>query len=189
MRGQPKNPSVVKKYTRLGSRAVLHAMRWGFLAIGTVTASSVLFIYLFRVNESIYDPSLFAIGVSGLFAAACSAILLLISSNRRLRLELKRGEVRNEKLADKNWELQEAEERAKSLLETQGDLIVRRDAAGRITYANDAFCVLAGQPHASLLGSARTLNVLAQTQLFLPYLARPPAASMTLLDAWARRSQ
>ena len=37
-------------------------------------------------------------------------------------------EARIEELSDRNWELREAEERARSLLEAQGDLIVRRDA-------------------------------------------------------------
>ena len=50
-----------------------------------------------------------------------------------------------EEAADRNWELKEAEERAKSFLEAQGDLIVRRDGDGRITYVNDAFCALAGR--------------------------------------------
>jgi len=36
-------------------------------------------------------------------------------------------------LADRNWELKEAEERARSLFESQGDLIVLRDADGCIT--------------------------------------------------------
>ena len=36
----------------------------------------------------------------------------------------------NEALADRNWELQEAEQRARSLFESQGDLIVLRDADG-----------------------------------------------------------
>ena len=54
-------------------------------------------------------------------------------------------EARIEELSDDNWELREAEERARSLLEAQGDLIVRRDADGRITYANDALCALAGR--------------------------------------------
>ena len=49
-----------------------------------------------------------------------------------------------EALSDRQWELREAEERMKSLLEAQGDLIVRRDGEGRIAYANDAFCALAG---------------------------------------------
>ena len=49
----------------------------------------------------------------------------------------------NEALADRNWELQEAEQRARSLFESQGDLIVLRDADGRITFVNDAYCELA----------------------------------------------
>jgi PAS domain S-box-containing protein len=143
-----------------GIRAIMLIVRWAFLALGALTASSVLFVYLYSVNEDVYDPSLFAIGVGGLFAASCGAILLLMNANRRLRAERKRSAMRSEFLADRNWELQEAEERAKSLLETQGDLIVRRDAEGRITYANDAFCALAGQPQELLLGSTVTLDVL-----------------------------
>ena len=155
MRGRPANAIRLRSYFRVGSRALMRAMRWFFLGVGTVTASSVLFLYLFRVNETVYDPSLFAIGVGGMFAAACGAILLLVSANRRLRADLTRSETRVEQLADHNWELQEAEERAKSLLETQGDLILRRDAEGRITYANDAFCALAGQSQELLVGFHR----------------------------------
>ena len=59
----------------------------------------------------------------------------------------------NEALADRNWELKEAEERARSLFESQGDLIVLRDADGRITFVNDAFCALARMPRDELIGS------------------------------------
>ena len=55
-------------------------------------------------------------------------------------------EDRIEELSDRIWEVREAEERARSLLEAQGDIIVRRDSSSRITYANDAFCRLAGKP-------------------------------------------
>ena len=52
----------------------------------------------------------------------------------------------NEALVDRNWELQEAEQRARSLFESQGDLIVLRAGDGRITFANDAYCELAELP-------------------------------------------
>jgi len=65
-------------------------------------------------------------------------------------------------LADFTWELKDAEARAASLLEAQGDLIVRRDSEGRITYANDAFCALTGQPREALRGTATALAVLEQ---------------------------
>jgi PAS domain S-box-containing protein len=162
MRGRPDSAGSLRRYVGLSGRVFLHAMRWTFLALGTLTASTVLFLYLYAVNETVYDPSLFAIGVGGLFAASCGAILLLICSRSALRTELLRSEARCEQLADQNWELQEAEERAKSLLEAQGDLIMRRDAEGRITYANDAFCALAGRAQDSLLGTTITLDVIEQ---------------------------
>ena len=64
-----------------------------------------------------------------------------------------------EDLSDRLWEVREAEERARSLLEAQGDIIVRRDSSGRITYANDAFCKLAGKSRETLIGSASELSV------------------------------
>ena len=67
---------------------------------------------------------------------------------RLLRQKLRKVALHNEALADRNWELQEAEQRARSLFESQGDLIVLRDAEGRITFANDAYCELAEQPRA-----------------------------------------
>ena len=64
-----------------------------------------------------------------------------------------------EDLSDRLWEAREAEERARSLLEAQGDIIVRRDSSGRITYANDAFCELAGKSREVLIGSTTELPV------------------------------
>ena len=51
----------------------------------------------------------------------------------------------------------EAQERTKSFLEAQGDVIVRRGSAGAITYANDAFCALAGRAREDLLATAFAL--------------------------------
>src|SRR5262245_47012835 len=70
-RRRPGNETMLQVSVRVVSRVILRTMRWIFLALGALTASSVLFIYLYSVNESVYDPSLFAIGVGGLFAAAC----------------------------------------------------------------------------------------------------------------------
>ena len=58
--------------------------------------------------------------------------------------------------------MREAEERARSLLEAQGDIILRRDAQGAVTYANDAFCTLTGKPRATLIGKPLDLPVLEQ---------------------------
>jgi PAS domain S-box-containing protein len=109
-----------------------------------------------------YDPYMFAIGVAALFGAACGAIGILISRVRGMKIELRELEGRVEAGDDRNWELKEAHERAKSFLEAQGDVIVRRDTSGAITYANDAFCALAGQGRGTLLGTAFALPVAEQ---------------------------
>src|SRR5918992_5528597 len=99
---------------------------------------------------------------------ASSAVLVgglavwLFWRSRMLHAHLRRLEQRNEELADRNWELRETEERARSFLEAQGDFIVRRDADGCITYANDAFCALAERDREALLGSNFALPLLEQ---------------------------
>ena len=109
-----------------------------------------------------YNPHLFASGIGTLFAAACAGLALLVYRNRYLRQEMRLLEERVEELSDRNWELKESEERARSFVETQGDVIVRRDSDGRITYANDAFCALIGRSRDSLFGTAIALPVVAQ---------------------------
>ena len=109
-----------------------------------------------------YDPHTFAIGASFLFALACVGLATLSMRLRFMRKKMLKIALHNEVLADRNWELQEAEERARSLFESQGDLIVMRDGEGRITFANDAYCQIAGQDREALLGSRFTFELLEQ---------------------------
>jgi PAS domain S-box-containing protein len=109
-----------------------------------------------------YDPNAFAIGVSFLFALACVALAILSMRLRWMRRKVRKIVLHNESLADRNWELKEAEERARSLFESQGDLIVLRDSDGLITSVNDAYCVLAQRSRAELLGSPFALPILEQ---------------------------
>jgi PAS domain S-box-containing protein len=109
-----------------------------------------------------YDPNAFAIGMSLLFALACVALAILSMRLRWMRRKVRKIVLHNESLADRNWELKEAEERARSLFESQGDLIVLRDSDGLITSVNDAYCVLAQRSRAELLGSPFALSVLEQ---------------------------
>jgi PAS domain S-box-containing protein len=115
-----------------------------------------------RSENSGYDPNTFAIGASFLFALACLALALLSMRLRFIKQKLRKIAIHNEALVDRNWELKEAEERARSLFESQGDLIVLRDRHGRITFANDAFCELAGQARAALIGSSFQITILEQ---------------------------
>ena len=118
-----------------------------------------------RLQSSNYDPYAYGTGVGALFAAACAVIAFMLMRQRAHRENLRELEARIEDLSDRNWELREAEERARSLLESQGDLIVRRDASSRITYANDAFCALVGKQRAALIGKNLELPVLERGAL------------------------
>src|ERR1051326_1836819 len=100
----------------------------------------------------------FTIG-GGLTVAALGALVLVVRRIQDLRADKRHLEERIEAFSDYNWELREAEERVRSFLETQGDVIVRRDGDGRISYVNDAFCALAGQPREAREGIAFALDI------------------------------
>ena len=109
-----------------------------------------------------YNPHAFAIVSSFLFAIACVGLASLSMRLRWLRRKMRMVVLQNEALADRNWELQEAEERARSLFESQGDLIVMRDGDGNITFVNDAYCQIADRPQSALIGSRFSFDVLEQ---------------------------
>jgi signal transduction histidine kinase/DNA-binding response OmpR family regulator len=95
------------------------------------------------------DASAAAKIAGGLLVIACGALALLTRRNRLRDADIVGLEARIEELEDRNWELKEAAERSRTFLETLGDVIVRRDAAGQVIYANDAYERLAAtQSHA-----------------------------------------
>src|ERR1700731_3348398 len=105
-----------------GFRIKLHIRRfsrrhpWLGLAVRSFTIFSAAFggAYGFiagrRSEHSGYDPNAFAIGASFLFAVACVALATLCIRLRFLHRKLRRIALHNEALADRNWELREAEE-------------------------------------------------------------------------------
>ena len=90
-------------------------------------------------------------------AVLAGTLVIFLITQRRAATARHELEARIEDLADRLWEVREGEERARSLLEAQGDIIVRRDGSGRITYANDAFYALIGKTRESLIGEAAEL--------------------------------
>jgi PAS domain S-box-containing protein len=149
---------------RLRSRNRRALALFGRAAMTTlaVCSGAIGFLTGIRLQSGNYDPNAYATGAGVLFAIACSVIAFLLVRRRSLLKKLRDVEASVEELSDQNWELREAEERARSLLEAQGDLIVRRDPQGRVTYANDAFCALAGKARLAVLGSVTELPVLEQ---------------------------
>jgi PAS domain S-box-containing protein len=133
-----------------------------FMIFSAAFGGAYGFISGSRSEGSGYDPHAFAIGASFLFALACVALATLSFRLRWVRQNMRKIALHNEALADRNWELKEAEQRARSLFESQGDLIVLRDGDGRITFVNDAYCELAELPREKLIGSRFAPTVLEQ---------------------------
>jgi len=158
---------MLTKLRALTGKSVLSFLVRALAILSTSYAAAFGFLAAITSPEAHYDPYAFAIGSAALFGAACGAIGLLISRIRLIRAELRDLGRQVEDLADRNWELKEAEERARSLLEAQGDLIVRRDVDNRITYANDAYCALGARSRAELIGSPFTPAVLEQGETVL----------------------
>jgi PAS domain S-box-containing protein len=101
------------------------------------------------------DIVLYVVAAGAVFVGMLTVFLI---TQRRAAIARHELEAQIENLADRLWEVREGEERARGLLEAQGDVIVRHDSSGRITYANDAFCALIGKLQESLIGSATELS-------------------------------
>ena len=65
-----------------------------------------------------------------------------------------------ERLQDRIWRISESEDRYRALVAATTEIIVQRDARGRITYANDDFARLLGREPLDLLGSQTDLEIL-----------------------------
>jgi PAS domain S-box-containing protein len=133
-----------------------------FMIFSAAFGGAYGFIAGSRAENSGYNPHAFAIGASFLFAIACVALATVSIRLRFMRKRLRKIALHNEALADRNWELQEAEGRARSLFESQGDLIVMRSGDGAITFANDAYCQMASRPRETLIGSHFAFDVIEQ---------------------------
>ena len=135
-----------------------------FLMFSAAFGGAYGFIAGSTSENSGYDPHAFAIGASFLFAVACVALATLSMKLRFMARRLRLLAAHNESLVDRNWELKEAEQHARSLFEAQGDLIVIRDTDGRISFVNDAYCTLAARSRERLVGSSFALDVLEQSE-------------------------
>jgi PAS domain S-box-containing protein len=59
------------------------------------------------------------------------------------------------------WQLRESEARARDMLDYQGNVILRRDAHGHVTFVNDAFCQTFGTERAAAVGGRFEPAILA----------------------------
>ncbi|MGY2048849.1 ATP-binding protein [Methylobacterium sp. JK268] len=93
------------------------------------------------------------------------ALLALLAAGL-IRHLARRASARREReiehLHDRLWRLAEREERYRRLVEAQVELIVQRDAEGRITFANEGFARLLGRSPVDLLGTTAQAAVVAR---------------------------
>ncbi|MFN4353844.1 response regulator [Parvibaculum sp.] len=103
---------------------------------------------------------LFPIEQTPLFLLILAAVLLpALEAWRRASARAKRHlsqiadlEARIETLRDEKWEIAERETRYRDLVRAQGDLILRKDLEGRLTYVNDVFCDTFGRTRTEVIG-------------------------------------
>jgi PAS domain S-box-containing protein len=154
----------MRERPKLGKHAIFGRRVFSFIirSLGILMMSfgaAFGFLAVMRSPGANYDPYAFAIGAAALFGAACGAIGIIFSRAQRLKQDIRTLQSQFEELADRNWELKESEERARSFMAAQGDVIVRRDSDSRITYVNEAFCTLAGRARDALVGTGFALPV------------------------------
>ncbi|HEX8165917.1 MAG TPA: ATP-binding protein [Beijerinckiaceae bacterium] len=94
-----------------------------------------------------------AAGAALAVLAAAAGAVALVRHHLRLRGHALALEAEVERLQDRTWRLAESEERYRSLIEAQLDVIVQRDRSGRITFANERFAELMGTSREALIGS------------------------------------
>ena len=99
------------------------------------------------------DPRDLAVALALLVAAAS----LAFAWTRRGRAGAPND---SEHLHDRIWQISESEDRYRALVEATTDIIVQRDAAGRITFANESYAALFDRTPRAMLGTTRDLDVL-----------------------------
>lgn len=98
-------------------------------------------------------------GAAVAMAIACAVVALrLLRERQQVTQQAKVLTADVEKLSDRLWVLADSEERYRSLIEAQGDLIVRR-SEGRIVYANAAYAALLGKSETEAVGSVEQPHV------------------------------
>lgn len=105
------------------------------------------------------SPLVLLAGIAVAVAIACAVVAIrLLRERREVTQQAKALTADVEKLSDRLWVLADSEERYRSLIEAQGDLIVRRNE-GRIVYANAAYAALIGKNEVEAVGSSEQPRV------------------------------
>jgi signal transduction histidine kinase/DNA-binding response OmpR family regulator len=104
----------------------------------------------------------FAGMLAGLLVVALATLALRHRRSTTLAERIANSEELLERRDDRIWALEEALVRTTKLADAQGDLVVREDEAGRVTYASEMFCVLVRKRLDEIVGHPISLEVRSQ---------------------------
>lgn len=162
--------------------SLFSAIIYAFVAIGSL-ASMFLFLadtVRFPIWVLFFSTSVFlAMGVLHYLHTR-----KIISKSMRHHLQLKR---QLEEIHDRNWELQESEERYRGLAEAFGDMILHRNSKGKIIYVNEAVANTFNKPAEYFIGKAfkpKILEEIHQTGHQYPAIIREVKLEMVGGPRW-----
>ncbi len=139
-------PRRIAGYTACGLLLASVATRQGPWTLGHFAAVLGVFLFIFAMRRASW------VATSDTRSADEGGIGRFSELSDRL-------EKRIEELQDVQWELQEKEARYRDLLDTQQDIILRRNGAGQLTFVNTAFCRTFGVKADEVLGRPFTPTV------------------------------
>lgn len=113
-------------------------------ALAYVGGETLLFVALFAV-----------LGVVGI-AVLLRAQQLDVRRWRSVRENSARNQAEIESLSDKMWELRESQEHFRGLIDALGDIVIHRDRAGCVVFANKVFADLIEMDQAQIVGRKLT---------------------------------
>lgn len=153
--------------TRWQRHGIVRTLWRGTVLLGMGTGIGLGLMSEAQSNQGDYNPHLFAVGVAGLLALACVFVAYLMFRKHALSADIAGMREELTRQQQRLAEIGESEERARRFVEAQGDLVVRRDADGRIVHANDAYCALAASAREALIGTTHNFAVLQQGETAL----------------------
>lgn len=127
-----------------------------FVGLAFVMAFALTLVVAPPVSPADTDMARVALGVAFGALAMVIAISLREILDARITRSGTNSAAQLEYMADRMWELEESDQRFREISDLLGDLVVHRDSAGKIVYANTVFAEQLGMTQRSMVG--RTLS-------------------------------